>query len=74
MIRNRNREATGAKSGMTLIWGLILLEEMEGLSKIFTDECVVLDMKIFEKSLVTHGLNESRGGESLKCSPFGRLL
>lgn len=50
------------------------LKKMEGLSKIFTAECVVLDMKIFEKSLVTHGVNESRGGESLKCSPFGRLL
>lgn len=51
MIRNRTGEDTGAKSGMTLIWGLILLwRKMEGLSKIFTDECVVLDMKNILKS------------------------
>lgn len=49
-------------------------KKMEELSKMLLMNVLVLDMKMFEKSLVTHGVNESRGGEILKWSPFGRLL
>ena len=40
-------------------------KKMEELSKMLLMNVLVLDMKMFEKSLVTHGVNESRGGPHL---------
>ena len=49
-------------------------KKLEQPFKMFTDVSSIIDLKMFEESLVAHGVNESEAGEILKRSPFGRLL